>query len=81
MTNPTDFIRANTQLVSPPLVPEIKLHLATEVLPLWRLTEEDLAQQGIPPPYWALAWAGSFASSSARSRSSVSSSSSAVSGR
>ena len=58
MTNPTEFIRANTQLVSPPLVPEIKLHLATEVLPLWRLTEEELEQQGVPPPYWAFAWAG-----------------------
>jgi len=56
--NPTDFVRNNTQLVSPPLVPEIKLHLATEVLPLWRLTEEELEQQGVPPPYWAFAWAG-----------------------
>src|SRR5690348_13020052 len=56
--NPTDFVKNNTQLVSPPLVPEIKLHLATEVLPLWRLTEEELEQQGVPPPYWAFAWAG-----------------------
>lgn len=56
--NPAAFVRNNTQLVSPPLVPEIKLHLATEVLPLWRLTEEELEQQGVPPPYWAFAWAG-----------------------
>ncbi|MBL6854258.1 MAG: methyltransferase [Alphaproteobacteria bacterium] len=56
--NPTDFVRNNTQLVSPPLVPEIRLHLATEVLPLWRLTEEELEQQGVPPPYWSFAWAG-----------------------
>jgi predicted nicotinamide N-methyase len=56
--NPTDFVCQNTQLVSPPLVPEIRLHLATEVLPLWRLTEEELEQQGVPPPYWAFAWAG-----------------------
>lgn len=56
--NPTDFVKNNTQLVSPPLVPEIRLHLATEVLPLWRLTEEELEQQGVPPPYWAFAWAG-----------------------
>jgi len=54
----TAFIRANTALVSPPLVPEVKLHLATEVVPLWQLTEEELAAQGIPPPYWAFAWAG-----------------------
>lgn len=58
MIDRTDFIRANTALVSPPLVPEIKLHLATEVVPLWQLTEEELAAQGIPPPYWAFAWAG-----------------------
>ena len=58
MLDKTEFIRANTALVSPPLVPEIKLHLATEVVPLWQLTEEELAAQGIPPPYWAFAWAG-----------------------
>ena len=58
MSDPAAFVRANTRLVAPPLVPEIELHLATEVLPLWRLTEEELAQQGVPPPYWAFAWAG-----------------------
>ena len=58
MIDRTDFIRANTALVSPPLVPEIRLHLATEVVPLWQLTEEELAAQGIPPTYWAFAWAG-----------------------
>jgi len=52
------FIRNNTQLMAPPLVPEIRLHLATEVVPLWRKTEEELEAQGIPPPYWAFAWAG-----------------------
>lgn len=58
MSDPAQFIRANTALVAPPLVPEIKLHLATEVVPLWRLTEEELQAQGVPPPYWAFAWAG-----------------------
>lgn len=58
MTDPADFIRNNTALVSPPLVREVKLHLATEVVPLWRLTEEELQAQGVPPPYWAFAWAG-----------------------
>jgi len=55
---PTDFIKANSRLMAPPLVPEIKLHLATEVVPLWRATEEELAEAGLPPPYWAFAWAG-----------------------
>jgi predicted nicotinamide N-methyase len=58
VTDPADFIRANTALVSPPLVPEVKLHLATEVVPLWQLTEAELAAKGVPPPYWAFAWAG-----------------------
>ena len=52
------FIRDNTELISPPLVPEIRLHLATEVVPLWRKTEEELEAEGIPPPFWAFAWAG-----------------------
>lgn len=58
MSDPYDFIRANTELMPPPLVPEVRLHLATEVVPLWRKTEEELEAQGIPPPFWAFAWAG-----------------------
>jgi len=42
----------------PPLVPEITLHLAHEALPLWEKTEEELGALGLPPPYWAFAWAG-----------------------
>lgn len=53
-----DFIRANTELLSPPLVPEVTLHLATEMVPLWRKSEEELEAMGVPPPYWAFAWAG-----------------------
>lgn len=56
--NPEQFVRDNAALMPPPLVPEIKLHLATEVVPLWRKTEEELEQMGVPPPYWAFAWAG-----------------------
>ncbi len=52
------FIRANTKLLTPPLVPEITLHLAEESLPIWRQTEEELGEAGLPPPYWAFAWAG-----------------------
>jgi predicted nicotinamide N-methyase len=55
---PEEFITANAALTAPPLVPEVKLHLATEVVPLWRATEEELAEIGVPPPYWAFAWAG-----------------------
>lgn len=53
-----DFIRANTKLMAPPLVPEIRLHLAEESLPIWRKTEEELGEINVPPPFWAFAWAG-----------------------
>jgi predicted nicotinamide N-methyase len=52
------FIRANTKLIAPPLVPEIRLHLAEESLPIWQKTEEELGEINVPPPYWAFAWAG-----------------------
>jgi predicted nicotinamide N-methyase len=52
------FIRANTAIMSPPLVPEIRLHLAGEITPLWHATEQTLARDQLPPPYWAFAWAG-----------------------
>src|ERR1700733_14762301 len=55
---PENFITANAVLIAPPLVPEIKLYLATEVVPLWHATEEELARTNVPPPYWAFAWAG-----------------------
>lgn len=57
-SNPDDFIVANTVAMTPPLVPEITLHLAAEVVPLWRKTEDELKEIGVPPPYWAFAWAG-----------------------
>ncbi|MEE4235592.1 MAG: methyltransferase [Anderseniella sp.] len=41
-----------------PLVPEVRLHLAHEAVPLWQKTEEELGQMGLPPPFWAFAWAG-----------------------
>lgn len=52
------FILANTRLQSPPHTPELALHLADEITPIWRLTEEALLEIGLPPPYWAFAWAG-----------------------
>jgi predicted nicotinamide N-methyase len=52
------FIRARTIVATAPLVPEIRLHLATEVTPLWQATEAELDSSGLPPPYWAFAWPG-----------------------
>jgi predicted nicotinamide N-methyase len=56
--DPAAFIRANTIIGAPPLIPEIRLHLASEITPIWQATEETLAQGQVPPPYWAFAWAG-----------------------
>lgn len=60
MTNrdPAVFVTANTAIHHAPLVPEIPLRLASEVLPLWRMTEEELSRANVAPPYWAFAWAG-----------------------
>jgi predicted nicotinamide N-methyase len=52
------FILEHTRLQSPPHTPELKLHLADEVTPIWRMTETELDQIGLPPPFWAFAWAG-----------------------
>ncbi|HET8728820.1 MAG TPA: 50S ribosomal protein L11 methyltransferase [Alphaproteobacteria bacterium] len=52
------FVRANTALAAPPLAPELRVHLATEVTPLWQATEATLARANLPPPYWAFAWPG-----------------------
>jgi predicted nicotinamide N-methyase len=58
MTDAGSFVRANTVLSVPSLVPEIRLHLATEILPLWSKTEDEIEARGLAPPYWAFAWAG-----------------------
>ena len=56
--DPAAFILANTRLQPVPHAPEISLWLADEVTPIWRLTEEELGEMGLPPPFWAFAWAG-----------------------
>ncbi|MEM6762371.1 MAG: 50S ribosomal protein L11 methyltransferase, partial [Pseudomonadota bacterium] len=56
--SPEAFVLQNTAVSTPSLVPEIKLHLASDALPLWHKTEEELSESGLPPPFWAFAWAG-----------------------
>src|SRR2546421_8292190 len=56
--DPPTFIRAHTKLLAVPLVPEVRLHIAEESLPIWQRTEEELGAMNVPPPYWAFAWAG-----------------------
>ncbi|WP_203071995.1 class I SAM-dependent methyltransferase [Falsiroseomonas ponticola] len=52
------FIRAHTGVARAPLVPEVALHLATEITPIWQASEDWLRQTGIEPPFWAFAWPG-----------------------
>lgn len=52
------FIAENTRLQRPPHTPELWLHMADDVTPIWRMTEEALQAIGLPPPFWAFAWAG-----------------------
>ncbi len=56
--DPADFIRAQTRLEHPSLVPELVLHLASRATDLWEATEATLERTGLPPPYWAFAWPG-----------------------
>jgi predicted nicotinamide N-methyase len=56
--DPAVFIIANTLLLPVPLVPEVVLHVAAEAVPLWTRTEQELDEIGLPPPFWAFAWAG-----------------------
>ena len=58
IADPAAFIRENTRLQTVPHAPEIALWLADEITPIWRLTEEELGEMGLPPPFWAFAWAG-----------------------
>lgn len=52
------FVLAHTMLNHAPLVPEIALHLASEITPIWQATEDWLAECNVDPPFWAFAWPG-----------------------
>jgi len=52
------FVRKHTAVARPPLVPEIALHQAGEITPIWEATEAFFEQRGMEPPFWAFAWAG-----------------------
>lgn len=52
------FVAAHTVLARAPLVPEIALHLATEITPIWQASEAWLQQANVDPPFWAFAWPG-----------------------
>lgn len=51
-------VRALTVVASPPLVPELRLHMVTSECPLWRAREPELERLGLGEPYWAFCWTG-----------------------
>lgn len=55
------FVRQYTEIVVPALVPELRVHAATELTPLWTATEVFLRVHDLEPPYWAFVWPGSQA--------------------
>jgi len=55
---PEEFVASQTVIARAPLVPEIALHLASEITPIWQATEAWLAEQNLEPPFWAFAWPG-----------------------
>ncbi len=58
LADPRTFILQNTRVQPPSYVPELRLYLADAITPLWQMTEAELGAQGVPPPFWAFAWAG-----------------------
>lgn len=52
------LVKKVTEVTTPPLCPEIQLHLVTQRCALWRGTDADLDELGLDPPYWAFGWAG-----------------------
>lgn len=56
--DPENFIRQNTALEAPAMVPEFRLWLASEYVPIWQATEAWMEEQNIDPPYWAFCWPG-----------------------
>ncbi len=59
--NHAEFVRAHTVVGHAALVPEVALHLASEITPIWQATEAWLAERDIEPPFWAFAWPGGIA--------------------
>jgi predicted nicotinamide N-methyase len=58
---PTDeaaFVRAHTALEPVPLVPDIRLHTATAIVPIWYASEAWLRARGVEVPFWSVPWAG-----------------------
>ncbi len=55
------FVLRHTRLRPVPGLEDLNLHLADEVLPLWRASQLETGDEDAPLPYWAFAWGGGLA--------------------
>jgi len=55
------FVLRHTRLQDVPGLAGIRLHLADDVLALWRATQDETGDPDAPLPYWAFAWGGGLA--------------------
>lgn len=51
------FVRRQTRLQAVPAVPEVRLHVADDLLAVWQRAQ-DAAGDDAPLPFWAAAWPG-----------------------
>ena len=59
--SPRSFVLRHTVLRPVPGLDVLRLHLADEVLPLWRAVQVETRDADAALPYWAFAWAGGLA--------------------
>ena len=53
-----DLVLARTRPGHPPVVPELRLHLADDMDAAWASLQAELDDGELPPPFWAFAWLG-----------------------
>ena len=52
------LVLARTRPGRPPVVPELRLHLADDMDHAWASLQDELDDGDLPPPFWAFAWLG-----------------------
>lgn len=60
-TSARAFVTRHTHLRPVPGLPAVRLHLADDVLGLWRAAQVATRDPDAPLPYWAFAWSGGLA--------------------
>jgi predicted nicotinamide N-methyase len=59
--SPRAFVLRHSRLRELPAIDGIRLHLADDVLPVWRALQIETGDPDTPLPYWAAAWGGGLA--------------------